>query len=138
MKFFKDPNDDCFGLPAFVDQIVKPAAKEATGYDLYDIRHFQQSGVIDNYLRATIKDAAFVICDLTHDNHGAYWEAGYADALDKPVIYICEKSKFKTKPSHFDTNHSTTIFWEKGKDSDNMDFRRQLIATLRRSLDLFD
>ena len=70
--------------------------------------------------------------------HGAYWEAGYADALDKPVIYICEKSKFKTKPSHFDTNHSTTIFWEKGKDSDNMDFRRQLIATLRRSLDLFD
>ena len=95
-----------------------------------------QSGVIDNYLRATIRDAAFVICDLTHDNHGAYWEAGYADALDKPVIYICEKSKFDKEQSHFDTNHCTTIFWE--KDSDNSDFRQQLIATLRRSLDLFD
>ena len=136
MEFFNDPNADIFGLPAFVDEIVKPAAKEATGYDLHDIRHFQQSGIIDNYLRVTIRDAAFVICDLTHDNHGAYWEAGYADALDKPVIYICERSKFKKGKSHFDTNHCTTIFWE--KDSDNSDFRQQLIATLRRSLDLFD
>lgn len=136
MKFFNDPNADSFGLPAFVDKIVKPAAKTATGYELHDIRHFQQSGVIDNYLRATIKDAAFVICDLTHDNHGAYWEAGYADALDKPVIYICEKSKFNKEQSHFDTNHCTTIFWK--KDSDNNDFQQQLIATLRRSLDLFD
>ena len=133
MAFFDDPSEDDAGLPAFVNEVVKPAAKEATGYDLYDIRHFQKSGVIDNYLRATIKDAAFVICDLTHDNHGAYWEAGYADALDKPVIYICEKSKFDREKSHFDTNHCTTIFWEKG--SDNSDFRQQLVATLRRSLE---
>lgn len=136
MKFFDDPTDDPFGLPALVNEVVKPAAKEATGYELYDIRHFQQPGVIDNYLRATIKDCAYVICDLTHDNHGAYWEAGYADALDKPVVYICEKSKFDEEQSHFDTNHCTTLFWY--TDGDNNNFRQQLIATLRRALDLFD
>ena len=136
MKFFDNPDDDGLGLPKFVEQIVKPVAKEATGYDLYDIRHFQQSGVIDNYLRATIRDAAFVVCDLTHDNHGAYWEAGYADALDKPVIYICEKTKFATEQSHFDTNHCTTIVWQ--KDSDHSQFRQNFVATLRRSLKLFD
>ena len=38
-----------------------------------------------------IRDAKFVIADLTHDNNGAYWEAGYAEGLGKPVIYICEK-----------------------------------------------
>ena len=136
MRFFDNPKDDSFGLPAFVEQVVKPDAKDATGYDLYDIRHFQQSGIIDNYLRATIRDAAFVICDLTHDNHGAYWESGYADALDKPVIYICEKGKFDADKSHFDTNHCTTIIWE--KDNNHNQFRQNLIATIRRSLDLFD
>ena len=137
MKFFDARSEDPFGLPEFVNDIVKPAAKEATGYCLYDIRDFQQSGVIDNYLRTTIRDSAFVICDLTHDNNGAYWEAGYADALDKPVIYICEKSKFKDKQSHFDTNHCTTIVWEKDGDIQRLS-STTVIATLRRSLDLFD
>ena len=46
-----------------------------------------------------VRDAAFVISDLTHDNSGAYWEAGYAEGLGKPVIYICEeKNPLKQAP----------------------------------------
>ena len=45
----------------------------------------------------SIRDAKFVIVDLTHDNHGAYWEAGYAEGLGKPVIYVCKKDKFETR-----------------------------------------
>ena len=45
-------------------------------------------------MRERIRDAAFVLVDLTHDNPGAYWEGGYAEGLGKPVIYICEASKF--------------------------------------------
>jgi len=35
-------------------------------------------------------------------NPGAYWEAGYAEGLGKPVIYTCEEAKF-VEASHFDT-----------------------------------
>ena len=79
-----------------------------------------------------IRDAAFVIADLSHDNLGAYWEAGYAEGLGKPVIYICERGKFEEKQTHFDTNHCTTVLWS---TDDPDQFRRELIATLRRSLD---
>ena len=84
-------------------------------------------------MRIQIKDSAFVIADLTHDNHGAYWEAGYAEGLGKPVIYICEKAKFDKKKSHFDTSHCTTVLWS---IDDPEEFKRQLVATLRRSLNL--
>lgn len=120
-------------LDPFVKDIVKPAVKEGIGYDLVDMRDVAQAGVIDNILRTQIRDAAFLIVDLTHDNPGAYWEAGYAEGLGKPVIYICEKAKFDKKKTHFDTNHCTTVPWSKDADEG---FKQSLIATLRRSLDL--
>ena len=121
-------------LDPFVEDVMKPAVKEGlVGYDLVDMRDVARAGVIDNILRTQIRDAAFLIVDLTHDNPGAYWEAGYAEGLGKPVIYICEKAKFEAARTHFDTNHCTTVLWSK---ADPDDFRKALIATLRRSLDL--
>lgn len=120
-------------LDRFVKDVVKPAVKERIGYDLVDMRDVARAGVIDNILRTQIRDAAFLIVDLTHDNPGAYWEAGYAEGLGKPVIYICEKAKFETERTHFDTNHCTTVLWS---ESDADGFQKELIATLRRSLDL--
>ena len=122
-------------LDPFVKDVVKPAVKDATGYDLVDMRDVSKAGIIDNIMRVRIRDAKFVIADLTHGNNGAYWEAGYAEGLGKPVIYICEKEKFESKDgTHFDTNHCTTVFWSKSRDNDE-DFRQKLTATLRRSLD---
>lgn len=121
-------------LDPFVDSVVKPAVKEGTGYDLVDMRDVARAGLIDNIMRAQIRDAAFVIVDLTHDNSGAYWEAGYAEGLGKPVVYICEKAKFDAAKTHFDTNHCTTVLWSQETEDH---FRRELVATLRRSLDLF-
>ena len=84
-------------------------------------------------MRVTIRDAKFIIADLTHDNNGAYWEAGYAEGLGKPVIYICEQSKFEEDETHFDVNHCTTVKWSvRAPDG----FRNELIAVLRRSLEL--
>ena len=120
-------------LDPFVEDVVKPAVKEGIGYDLVDMRDVARAGVIDNILRTQIRDAAFLLVDLTHDNPGAYWEAGYAEGLGKPVIYICEKAKFEAARTHFDTNHCTTVLWSQ---DDAEGFQQALIATLRRSLDL--
>ena len=119
-------------LASFVEEVVKPAVKGGIGYDLVDMNDVARAGVIDNIMRTQIRDAAFVIVDLTHDNPGAYWEAGYAEGLGKPVIYICERGKFEDKKTHFDTNHCTTVPWSRDDDEG---FRKELTATLRRSLD---
>ena len=124
---FNDPE-----LDAFVKDIVKPAVKEDIGYDLMDMNDVARAGIIDNIMRTQIRAAAFVIVDLTHENSGAYWEAGYAEGLGKPVIYICEKETFEIRGTHFDTNHCTTIPWSMADDAG---FRELLTATLRRSLD---
>lgn len=121
-------------LDALVRDVVKPAVKGGTGYDLVDLRDVARAGVIDNILREQIRDAAFVLVDLTHDNFGAYWEAGYAEGLGKPVIYLCEKSKFDQARTHFDTNHCTTVLWTV---EDSASLEQLLVATLRRSLNLF-
>ncbi len=126
-----------FGDPALepiVSSVIKPSIKSVLNYDVFDMRDVARAGVIDNIMRAQIRDAAFVIVDLTHDNAGAYWEAGYAEGLGKPVIYICEKSKFDSAKTHFDTNHCTTVVWV---DTELEIFKEQLIATIRRSLNIF-
>ena len=121
-------------LDDFVRDVVKPEVKNATGCDLVALSDVATAGIIDNILRVKIRDAKFVIADLTHDNRGAYWEAGYAEGLGKPVIYICETTKFDEKKTHFDTNHCTTVPWSRNDDSG---FRKRLTATLHRSLDQF-
>lgn len=121
-------------LERFVADVVKPGVKAGIGYDLVDLRNVSRAGVIDNILRTQIRDSAFVLVDLTHDNAGAYWEAGYAEGLGKPVVYLCQRAKFDEAKTHFDTNHCTTVMWQV---DDGANFTQELVATLRRSLNLF-
>ncbi|WP_432770080.1 MAG: hypothetical protein HEQ22_04845 [Sphingopyxis sp.] len=118
-------------LDPFLNDHIKPAV-QSIGMDLFDMRDVSQAGLIDNILRVKIRDARFVLVDLTHDNAGAYWEAGYAEGLGKPVLYICERKKFEEAKTHFDTNHCTTVCWDTGNPDQ---FRAELIATLRRTLE---
>lgn len=122
---FGDPT-----LDTLINDHIKPALAEI-GYKTIDLRDVSQAGVIDNIMRMHIRDCAFLIADLTHENAGAYWEAGFAEGLGKPVLYICESEKFEKERTHFDTNHCTTVPWRTGEESE---FVRELIATIRRSL----
>lgn len=117
-------------LDPFLRDHIKPAV-ESMGIQLRDMRDCSRAGIIDNLMRIEIRDSAFVLVDLTHDNSGAYWEAGYAEGLGKPVLYLCEKSKFDSVKTHFDTNHCTTIPWDIESPED---FADQLVATLKRSI----
>ena len=100
---FNDPTMDRVYKECF-----QPACAQA-GFDLRTIAHNAPAGLIDDRLRVEIRKARFAVADLTHGNQGAYWEAGYAEGLGKPVIYTCEKTVFQTKKTHFDTNHCHTV-----------------------------
>ena len=52
-------------LESFVRDVVKPAVKADLGYDLVDMRDVSKAGIIDNIMRVQIRDAKFVIADLT-------------------------------------------------------------------------
>lgn len=110
----------------------KPAVKE-TGFDLRRIDEGQPAGLIDDRLRVEIRQSRFLIADLTHHNNGAYWEAGFAEGLGKPVIYTCRRDVFedRAKGTHFDTNHHLTVIWEADKLDEAV---RKLKDTIRATL----
>ena len=82
------------------------AAVAATGYELRIAT--QRAGLVDAVIEDEIRRCRFLIADLSDDNPGAYWEAGFAEGLGKPVIYVC-RAKVDT---HFDTNHRHTVGWD--------------------------
>jgi hypothetical protein len=88
-----------------------------TGFELGNaLLEGPKAGSIDNRLAVEIRKAKFLVADLSHDNSGAYWEAGFAQGLGKKVFYTCKKDD--TIKTHFDTSHHTTIFWEVGKEKE--------------------
>lgn len=117
-------------LDAIVDNVFKPAVRQ-TGFELYKLLDKPNAGLIDDRMRVGIRTSRFLIADLTHENAGAYWEAGFAEGLGKPVIYTCEKEKFKKDKTHFDTNHHLTIKWDKNNPEEAAE---KLKATIRATL----
>lgn len=117
-------------LDKMLDSYFKPAVEE-TGFELRRLDDNPKAGLIDDRLRVEIRGCRFLIADLTHDNAGAYWEAGYAEGLGKPVIYTCESEKFGKAKTHFDTNHHLTVIWSADDPEDAV---KKLKATIRASL----
>lgn len=62
-----------------------------------------------------IRQAKFVIAELTNHNNGAYFEAGYALGLGKDIIQVCRKNTFR-EDGHFDVKQVNTILWENQDD----------------------
>jgi hypothetical protein len=98
-------------LDNMVERHFKPAVLQ-TGYKLFKLDDRPQAGLIDIRIRQEIKASKFVIADLTHDNLGAYWEAGFAEGIGKKVIYTCKAERFEAAKTHFDVNHHLTIVWD--------------------------
>jgi hypothetical protein len=117
-------------LEHVLNSVFKPSAKRA-GFDLFKLDDRPVAGLIDDRMRVEIRASDFLVADLSHDNAGAYWEAGFAEGLGKPVIYTCERRKFESTRTHFDTNHHLTIVWDaQSPDSAG----RQLTETIRATL----
>ncbi len=113
----------------YADHFV-PAIREI-GYELETVK--QQAGLIDYHIRLQVTASRFVLADLTHDNRGVYFEAGYADGIGRPVIYTCRSDAFnpnKGKP-HFDVNHQRCVRWDDPPTSAQLE---ELQVTIRHTL----
>jgi transposase-like protein len=121
-----------FGYPT-LDKVFAhfKSAVAQTGFDLRRIDERPKAGLIDDRLRVEINTSRFLVAELTEENRGAYWEAGFAEGLGRPVIYTCEREHFKKISTHFDTNHHLTVQWELDKIDEALD---ELKATIRATL----
>ena len=94
-----------------LDAVWFPKLREAvaqTGFTLKRTLDEPKPGLIDISMREQIKRARFLIVELTHANNGAYWEAGFAEGLGKPVIYT---RRTESERAHFDVEHSWRVDW---------------------------
>lgn len=138
IKRGKSESDQGFMAMQFGDDLLNDfyktlkASVSATNFHLIRMDEIIHTELIDNRMRTEIRRSKFLVADLTNRNCGAYWEAGYAEGLGKPVIYTCKKSYFESKVkgegSHFDTNHQSIILWEEDKMDEAA---TKLIATIR-------
>lgn len=117
-------------LNSVVDACFRPAAQQA-GFELKTLTDGQPAGCIDDQLRVSLRRSRFVIADLTHNNRGAYWEAGFAEGLGRPVIYSCRREEWANQQTHFDTNYLVTIIWD---EAELADAAMRLKATIRATL----
>ena len=82
-----------------------------TGFELRRLDQKPKAGLSDLRMRVENRSAKFLVADLTDENRGAYWEAGFAEGLGKNVYYTCEAAKFDKVKTHFDTEHLLTVKW---------------------------
>ena len=107
-----DPSTDA----AYRDGI-EPAI-QSCGYDPVRVDQIEHAGKIDDKIIAELRKSRFVVADFTQGETGArggvYYEAGFAHALDIPVIFTCRKDCMKHL--HFDTRQFVHIDWKGPED----------------------
>lgn len=117
-----------------LDEVYQKCFKRAvaaTGFELRRLDEEAPAGLIDNRLRVEIRRSRLLIAELTNDNSGAYWEAGFTEGLGRPVIYTYERDYFDQHKTHFDTNHCKTIVWSQSElDAAAEELKATIRATL--------
>lgn len=93
--------------PAY-DEGIEPAIDEA-GFDPLHIGRLHHVDPIDARILKEIKRSRFMVADVTGQNQGVYFEAGYGLANGLTVIWTCREDDFEN--AHFDTEHFNHIIW---------------------------
>lgn len=105
-----------------------------SGYSVRVIDEKEHNNQIVPEIFFEIERSKFMVVDITYPNYGAYYEAGYGQALGKEVIVCCSEevfnSKDKSKRPHFDIAQKSTIVWE---DLDDLyeKLKRRIEATVK-------
>ena len=107
-----------------------------TDFELRTTQHAAKTaGLIDSRMRVELHTSRFVVCDLTHNNRGAYWEAGFAEGIGRPVFYLCREDVHASKDPeikpHFDIAHQAIVKWNPADPGPAVE---ELVAMIRATL----
>ncbi len=93
----------------------EPALKK-TGYKPIRADLVEHNEKICDRIIADIQKSGLLIADLTGNNQGVYYEAGFAQGRDMDVIWTCKKEFHEKEKLHFDIRQYSHILWENPKD----------------------
>ena len=99
-----------------VNEIRKGISKAVSnsGNEVYFLDLHAHNDNIFNKVMTEIVGCKFLIADFTSQNTGVYYEAGYAKASGKTVIYTCKNSDFENV--HFDIKQIQFVVWDDADD----------------------
>jgi hypothetical protein len=87
---------------------IRPAILDCGAEPIRLDRVHYNEKICDKIL-AEIRLAQFMVADFTFQRGGVYFEAGFAMALGRPVIWTCRENDFPN--THFDTRQYNHITW---------------------------
>lgn len=109
-------SNDAFVIMSFTDDPALTDAYESfkevcsqfkPPYDCKRMDEITDNKRITPAMFSRIKNSAFVIVELSMERPNVYYEMGYADALDKPIIAVAKEGT----TIHFDAKDVPIIFW---------------------------
>lgn len=107
-------------------------AMQESGYSVAVIDEKEHNNQIVPEIFYEIERSKFVVVDVTYPNYGAYYEAGYAQALGKQVIICCREAEFHDKSTrpHFDISQKSMVVWKDEADLIQR-LKRRIEATVK-------
>lgn len=103
------------------------AAVTKAGFDPVLANYPDHNEQIDAKIIAEIKQARFIVADVTGARTGVYFEAGYAIGIGRPVIWTCRSDRHVDM--HFDTRQYNHILWNDAEDLRDQLYYR-IVATI--------
>jgi hypothetical protein len=113
------------------DEVIKAVCNEA-GLDAHRADETYGPGLIIADVERDIIDSEFIIAEITPANPNVYYEIGYAQALNKPVILLANKEGDKLP---FDIAGNRVLFYENsiaGKRRFEEGLRKHIRSVLER------
>lgn len=124
-------DDFCFVAQPFDDgkydsryrDIIKPAV-ESCGFRSYRVDEDNSAEIPISTVEAKIKEASFVIAEISTDNPNVWFEVGFALASSKSVILMCSDERTSGFP--FDIRHRNILTYHTESLSDFKECRKNL------------
>lgn len=111
-------------------EVIKPICEEF-GLVCERADEFYTSTPIIADIINSLVESSIIIAEISPDNPNIYYELGYAHAINKPTILLCDRDKRARLP--FDISGFRTLFYEDsivGKTAIENSFRKYLEAIL--------
>jgi hypothetical protein len=84
-------------------------------------------------IETAIQEAAICVADVSTDNPNVWLELGYALALDRPVVILCDKQMRQKLP--FDIQHRPVVFYRTDSKSGYEELERNIVKFVKNQIE---
>lgn len=139
MKGKEDKLPQCFVMQPFDEgtfdrrysETIKPALEKA-GVEPKRADEILGLNPVIEKIESAIAAAPICVAEVSEDNPNVWLELGYALALDRPTVIICERSRRAKLP--FDVQHRSVIFYRTDSASGFAELEQKIIRLVKHEL----